>query len=32
MTFATDVGATEPIELWSAFVGGTMRRGFTLKN
>jgi hypothetical protein len=32
ITFETDVGATEPIELWSAFVGGTMRRGFTLKN
>jgi hypothetical protein len=30
VTFTTAVGATEPIEVWSAFVGGTPKRGWTI--
>jgi len=30
VTFTTAKGATAPIEIWSAFVGGTLKRGWTL--
>ena len=30
VTFTTPVGATAPVEVWSAFVGGTLKRGWTI--
>jgi len=30
VTFTTPQGATQPVEVWSAFVGGTLKRGWTI--